>query len=158
DRFRPSVLPDRIPTPEIGRAIIAKRFTAKFNEQRFPAPYDTWPIKPEAFDTAPNLTPRALLRRVDTHITGCLEQDAVVELAGLEESASRPPQKRGGATTSESNLEALDQRFDALVRNADVRGALEPTTEDVQVPELLAAGLSAWIEEQAPTGITYKHD
>ena len=155
DRFRKAVLPDRILTPEIGEAIIAKRFTAKFHEERFTPPYPTWPVRPEAFATSVDFTPRALLRRIDAHITACLTRDEVVELDRLDESITP---RVSHDTSTGSDLEALDRRFDELVRGADVRPALDQTTEDAHMPGLLAAGLAAWIDEQAPTGAVYKLD
>jgi hypothetical protein len=159
DRFRESVLPDRIPTPEIGRAIVEKRLAAAFAGQRFVPPYPSWPIRPEAFVDAPNLTPRALLRRVDRHIAGCRDRGEVAELDRLIDGgdATEPPGP-GPAPATGTALAALDRRFAELVRAADVRGALDPRTEDERMPPLLAAGLAAWIAEQAPSGATYKHD
>ena len=85
DRFRAAVLPDRIPTPEIGRAIVAKRFAAAYRELGFTPPHPTWPVAPDAFADAPNLTPRALLRRVDRHVTACRDRDEITELTRLIE-------------------------------------------------------------------------
>jgi hypothetical protein len=73
-------------------------------------------------------------------------------------SAAQPeppvPTDAGGT----ADLRPLDERFAELVRAAEVGAALDPRTEDEQMPALLAAGLAAWIGEQAPTGATYKHD
>ncbi|MFC0003766.1 ATP-binding protein [Micromonospora siamensis] len=180
DRFRTALLPDRIPTAEIGRAIVEKRFTAAFADLRFVPPYPTWPIRPEAFEDAPDLTPRALLRRVDRHVAACRDAGEVVELARLVEG---PPAAGTASTTGAAGSERvgvtsgpgltpgagagtgdlddltdLDRRFAELVAAARVADALDPTTEDARMPELLAAGLAAWTAEQAPTGATYKHD
>ncbi|MEU4781319.1 DUF87 domain-containing protein [Micromonospora sp. NPDC023633] len=173
DRFRQATLPDRIPTPEIGRAIVAKRFTAAFAGPRFAPPYPTWPISPDAFADAPALTPRALLRRVDRHIAWCRDRDEVIELGRLIEvgdhvvdAAERPGtvatadrRPRPDTDTGDDvSLRRLDDRFAELVAGADVRAALDLRTEDEQMPPLLAAGLAAWIAEQAPTGASYKYD
>ncbi|WP_320066742.1 ATP-binding protein [Micromonospora sp. RTGN7] len=156
DRFRVSVLPDRIPTPEIGLAIVEKRFTAAFAALRFTPPTPTWPISPQAFADAPNLTPRALLRRVDRHVSWCRDADEVAPLDRLIDGGDPPvvPPSATGAM----DLGPLDERFARLVEAAEVGSALEHRTEDEHLPPLLAAGLAAWIAEQAPTGATYKHD
>ncbi|MFC7482690.1 helicase HerA domain-containing protein [Luedemannella flava] len=160
ERFREVQLEDRIPTPEIGLELIAKRFRARFAEERFAARYDTWPILPEAFADAVEYSPRGLLRRVDRHVAHCLATDTVVELTRLsEESPEQPEQvperpKEGLA----AHFEALDRRFGELVAEADVRAALDHRSEDSEMPALLAAGLSVWIQEQAPSGTTYKTD
>lgn len=158
DRFREAVLPDRIPTAEIGRAIIAKRLTAAYAERCFSAPYPTWPVAADAFRDAPDLTPRALLRRVDRHIRWCLDRDEVVELDRLGEEATPPPEPAAPDDGDQVDLRPLDERFAELVAAADIGPALDPSTEDEHMPALLAAGLAAWIDEQAPTGATFKHD
>lgn len=173
DRFRQATLPDRIPTPEIGRAIVAKRFTAAFAGPRFAPPYPTWPISPQAFVDAPALTPRALLRRVDRHVAWCRDLGEVTELDRLIEAGdhvvggSEPPDgsaaigpksRRDTDTGAATRLRQLDARFADLVAGADVAAALDPRTEDEHMPALLAAGLAAWIAEQSPTGASYRHD
>ncbi|MBQ1018682.1 ATP-binding protein [Micromonospora sp. D93] len=164
DRFRTSTLPDRIPTAEIGQAIVAKRLTAAFAGMFFGPPHPTWPIAPAAFADAPTLTPRALLRRVDRHIAWCRDRDEVVELDRLIDGADSTPTVgpvRGASndpTTDERRLHELDARFAELVEAADVSAAVDPAGEDEHMPPLLAAGLAAWIAEQAPTGATYKYD
>jgi hypothetical protein len=166
DRFRETLLPDRIPTAEIGQAIIEKRLTAKYGERRFIPRYGTWPIRPDAFADALNFSPRALLRRVEQHVRWCLDRDEVVELDRLDadesapqrlESSPRVPSARraGGA---DADLAPLDERFAELVAAADVGAALDHKTEDAHMPALLSAGLAAWIDEQAPTGRTFKRD
>ncbi|WP_229402513.1 ATP-binding protein [Micromonospora okii] len=157
DRFRVSLLPDRIPTPEIGRAIVAKRFAAVFRERRFTPPHPTWPISADAFADAPNLTPRALLRKVDQHVARCRDADEVTLLERLVDGGDAPPTPVP-APAGVADLRPLDERFARLVAAADVGPALDHRTEDVHLPPLLAAGLAAWIAEQAPTGATYKHD
>ncbi|MCG5462339.1 DUF87 domain-containing protein [Micromonospora sp. MED01] len=164
DRFRTATLPDRIPTPEIGQAIVAKRLSAAFAGMFFGPPHPTWPIAPAAFADAPTLTPRALLRRVDRHIAWCRDRDDVIELDRLIDGADSTPTvstARGAAadpTTDERRLHELDARFAELVEAADVSAAVDPKSEDEHMPPLLAAGLAAWIAEQAPTGATYKYD
>ncbi len=164
DRFRTATLPDRIPTPEIGQAIVAKRLAAAFAGPRFVPPHPTWPIASAAFADAPTLTPRALLRRVDRHIAWCRDRDEVVELDRLIDGADSTPTVSatrgapGDPTTDERRLHELDARFAELVDAADVSGAVDPAGEDEHMPPLLAAGLAAWIAEQSPTGATYKYD
>ncbi|RGC66133.1 AAA-like domain protein [Micromonospora sp. MW-13] len=157
DRFRVSLLPDRIPTPQIGQAIVAKRLAAVFTERRFAPPHPTWPISPDAFADAPNLTPRALLRRVDRHVAWCRDADEVTLLDRFVDGGG-PPVAPPPGLAGTADLRPLDERFARLVAAAEVRPALEHRTEDEHLPPLLAAGLAAWIAEQAPTGATYKHD
>jgi hypothetical protein len=161
DRFREAVLPDRISSAEIAQAIIAKRFTSIFAERHFLPPYPTWPVKPEAFNDAVDMTPRALLRRIDRHVQTCLDRDDVLELDRLPDAGAAGPRSGPVGTRSSRvrvDLTPLDNRFAELVTAADVSGALDPRNEDTLMPALLAAGLAAWIDEQAPTGATFKYD
>jgi Helicase HerA, central domain len=156
DRFRQTVVPDHIPTAEIGQKIVARRFLARFKENHFSPEYDTWPIKPEAFRDAVKFSPRGLLRRIDKHVTYCLAKGEVIELVDLNEPAvvtSCPPPE-----TLEEALVALDRQFAIVFATADITGALDHTTEDAELPALLGAGLKAWIDERAGNGAVYKHD
>jgi len=157
DRIELSLLPDRIPTPEIGRALVAKRFAAAFAEQQFQPPHPTWPIAEGTFAEAVNYTPRQLLKNAFHHIQCCLDRDEVIELAHLDGQTTVKTTDCSSQKVS-TDLSALDARFAELVAAADVSAALDHRTEDAHMPELIAAGLAAWIDEQAPTGTTYKHD
>lgn len=162
DRFRETKLPYRISSPEIAKALVAKRFGVRFAEERFSPPYDTWPVASEAFATAHRFSPRNLLRRIDRHVTQCLVADDVTELTDLGEpddvavKVVKPEPK--STEIPHDQFAALDARFAHLMAQADVAGALDHKTEDIGMPALLAAGLSAWIQEQAPSGTTFKHD
>jgi hypothetical protein len=160
ERFRETVLPDRIPSTEIGGALIAKRFTSVFERHHFSAPYDTWPVHPTAFADAPDLTPRQLIRVADAHVHRCLDGDEVTELTRLvtTEPAVPPVPAVRRVTPGADDLARLDALFAERLAAADVTAALDPKTEDRDMPALIGAGLAAWIDEQAPTGATLKHD
>ena len=156
DRFRPSVLTDRLDSAEIARAIVAKRFTLAYADRRFDAPSDTWPIKEAVFAEATELTPRELLRRIEVHIRKCLDTETILELDRLPKAGPRIPVPDRPA--DRTGFGALDEQFKELVAKIDVRTALDNMTEDARMPALLAAGLAAWIDERAPSGATYKQD
>jgi hypothetical protein len=157
ERIRETQLPDRIPTAEIGRAIIAKRFATAFSAKLFAPQYPTWPVCADAFNDVVNYSPRELLIAADRHIRWCLDSDVSVEMHDI---ATAYKQKTlGGPVVDEFvPTNGLDERFAELVASADVSAALDPRTEDNAMPALIAAGLSAWMDEQVPTGRTYKHD
>lgn len=156
ERFRKELLPDRIPKDEIAEAIVARRLRAK----SFGAEHDTWPVRPEAFKGIANrYTPRALLRKVEAHVRWCLDEERIVELGQFRDDEPEP--ERPGVVKQaapQDHLAKIDARFKELVGALDVSAALQYATEDAEMPALLAAGLTAWIDEQAPTGATYKHD
>ncbi|MEV4324499.1 DUF87 domain-containing protein [Microbispora rosea] len=158
DRFRETMPLDSIPDARTGIELVEKRFSAQYGAVGFTPPYPTWPVKPEAFEEAHQYTPRQLLIRIDTHVRSCLASGQVAELERL--TGSRPvkvvsppvPAKR------EPDFGALDRRFAELRQRADVVEALDPITEDVVMPGLLSAGLSAWIAEQGEDGRLFTQD
>jgi hypothetical protein len=154
DRFRETLQLHRIPTAEIGRAIVEKRFTARFQEVGFTPPYPTWPVAEPAFADAPDFTPRGLLQRVGAHVQSCLRKGEVAELAQL----ATVDMEYAGGGGSTGDLAALDARFEQLRAGADPAAALDPKREDEAMPELLAAGLTAWIAERASDGPAFGLD
>ena len=87
DRFRVTAPLKPLPTPDIGRAILERRFVASYAETGFQPPYPSWPILPAAFTEAPDYTPRQLLIRADAHVRQCLKHNEVVELDHLHADA-----------------------------------------------------------------------
>jgi Helicase HerA, central domain len=162
DRFRPPCQIQNIPTADIGRRMIEKRFAADFARAGFEPPYPTWPIRPRAFEDATSYTARRLLRRIDEHVTMCLRARQIYELDRLDEGIpvadgqAQADVQSGGAPPAqaepEAGLAALDARFDELWRSADVSAALVTGTEDSLVPSLLQAGLEAWVRERGGVG------
>ncbi|UQU63414.1 DUF87 domain-containing protein [Couchioplanes caeruleus] len=159
DRFREAVDLKLIPTPEIGRELVSKRFTAKFETVGFTPPHDTWPVAPEAFVEAVQFTPRELLRTVDNHVRECLSTDEVHELEhllkGLPTAPVGPAER---VVVAPGDLALFDTRYAELVERAQPGPALDPATEDDVVPALLQAGLEAWIGERAEPEGTFGVD
>lgn len=167
DRFRETSRIDRIGDARIGRELVRRRFDQKFRELGFTPPYPTWPIQDAAFDDVVNFTPRQLLREVREHIAECLRSGVVTELERFV-AAEKPrvptscgpsPSPTADALIADpAQLDAWDDRFTALRDEAEISAALDPTTEDTVMPALLAAGLSAWVEERGGAGTAYKVD
>lgn len=156
DRFREALQLHRIPSAEIGQAIIEKRFTARFQDVEFTPPYPTWPVPVRAFKDAPEFTPRGLLQRVDAHVQACLRSGTASEMDELlraEEGVAALP-----SPPPADDLAAIDARFTELRNGAGVAAALDPKTEDEAMPELLAAGLTAWITERGDGSRAFSQD
>jgi hypothetical protein len=156
DRFREAPILHTIPDAETGKAIIEKRFKTRFAEIGFSPPYPTWPIKRSAFDDAPDFTPRGLLRRVDEHINSCLLARRILELdkLGVPELGPPPPPP----PPPPGDFAELDSRFEQSKRSANVTDALDPKSEDREMPPLLSAGLAAWVAERADDQHTFSQD
>ncbi|CAN5865741.1 DUF87 domain-containing protein [soil metagenome] len=159
DRFRVTSPLQGLPSPELARTILERRFAASYATVGFTPPYPSWPIKPEAFADAPDYTPRQLLKRADSHIRLCLTGDDVIELSSLAtDSEPVTPAEVGPTEQSDSELTALDARFAAYRRQAVTSVAFDPEGEDTTIPELLDAALRSWIVETGESGADFRVD
>ncbi|MEU0517754.1 DUF87 domain-containing protein [Streptosporangium sp. NPDC006007] len=159
DRFRQTLQLKTIPDADTGRALIEKRFEERFRKIGFEPPYPTWPVRPSAFDLAPDFTPRQLLIKIDGHIQSCLFNGEIEELEHLDNPAvARPGPPTGSSEVPAPDLTALDTRFAELREAADVTALLTPATEDTVMPALLSAGLTAWIAGLGEAGRTFSQD
>jgi hypothetical protein len=156
DRFREALQLHRIPSVDIARAIIEKRFGVRFRKLGFEPPYPSWPIRPVAFDQALDFTPRGLLQCVDAHVQSCLRHDTVRELVSL--TGVEAPSSDSRHATATSELAALDARFEDLRASADITHALDPDREDEAMSPLLSAALTAWIAERGDDGRVFALD
>lgn len=149
DRFRVETLQGAMPDSAVAAAIVGQHLGGWYADIGFPPPYATWPVAPSAFDGAKTLTPRKLLQRVDTHIRSCLDTGQVRELTDLAGDSSPgipaiPPPV--GA------FEEMERWFVRLRGEADVAAPMDKDTEDLRMPALLSAGLSAYIAELGEDG------
>jgi Helicase HerA, central domain len=149
DRFNVARQLRNIPSAEIGRLMIEKRFAADYARTAFEPPYPSWPILPGAFADASHYTARALLKRVEAHVSKCLHERTVSELGRLEGHRAEPV--AAPAAPADDDFAVLDARFAELRDGTAVdkaAAALHEGTEDTVVPALLAAGLEAWVRER----------
>lgn len=135
ERFRDEAHLGVVPSAAVAHALVGKRFTERFAQIGFSPPYPTWPIRPEAFDTAAHFTARKLFERIDRHLRSCVDKGEVTELGSLDDVVSAGRHRLAEQPAVE--LSAVDARFDELVDKADPRPALEKSSEDVWMPELL---------------------
>ncbi|MDV3126292.1 DUF87 domain-containing protein [Mycobacterium sp. 21AC1] len=157
DRFRATALLQGLPTPDVGRAILERRFTGSYGAIGFTAPYPSWPILPSAFDEATQYTPRQLLKRADAHVRRCLERDTVEELARLT-GETVEVHAQAGEDGPRGDTAGLDQRFAEYRRRAVTAAALDPDGEDTTMPGLLSAALEAWITERGEAEQSFRPD
>jgi hypothetical protein len=158
DRFRQALPLMTIPDSKIGRNLIEKRFEVRFRKVGFRPPYPTWPVKPSAFENAPDFTPRQLLVKIDSHVQACLASGEVKELEHLADPFETGPGPVRPFPVPPLDLTPLDVRFAELREGAEVEGALVFPTEDAVMPGLLSAGLAAWIAEQGEAGQAFSQD
>ena len=156
DRFRATRPLEALPTADIGRAILERRFSASYRTIGFTPPYPSWPILPSAFDEAPQFTPRELLKRADAHVRRCLDRETVEELAHLAGPvAEEQPAERHETAVDTTDL---DRRFAQYRRRAVPSAATDPEGEDTTMPSLLSAALDAWLIERGDAGQLFRLD
>lgn len=157
DRFRTETLQGAMPGSAVAGAIVEQHLGGLYAEAGFVPPHPTWPVRPEAFASpaARTFTPRRLLQRVDEHVRECLDLGEVRELTDL---AERPRPVDTVPQADDDRLRELDEWFAALRRSADVEAPLDPDREDERMPELLAAGLRAWVAELGEEGQAFSVD
>jgi Helicase HerA, central domain len=154
DRFRTPEVLRGLGSPAAGRAILERRFTASYRAVEFVPPYPSWPILPEAFDHATDITPRKLLQLADAHIRSCLARNTINELARLADADSRHEQAVGSGTVTDE----LDRRFAEYRQRAVTAAAFQLDGEDTTMPGILSAALEAWITEHADGDQTFRTD
>ncbi|WP_238441048.1 helicase HerA-like domain-containing protein [Frankia sp. AgW1.1] len=166
--------------PPRARRLVARRFAPRYQLIGFVPPYPTWPVHPDALRAAVDETPRALLRRIDTHLRAGLAAGSFTELrapgaaadptsepdrSGLASAA--PPIEPGPNGTGPDGsvdrrimvgLAELDVAWARLRAAAPGLAALTERNEDALVPDLLAAGLDAWLTELGPAGAAFSRD
>ncbi|MFB1295654.1 helicase HerA domain-containing protein [Mycobacterium sp. pW049] len=147
DRFRVTGVLSPLPSADVGRAILERRFSASYRAAGFTPPYPSWPLAPVAFEEAPSYTPRQLLIRADTHVRECLKHGDVVELEHLSADA-QPSWESPSSNGFEASSGELDRRFAEYRRRAVPEAAIAHDGEDTTMPELLSAALTAWIAER----------
>lgn len=147
DRFRVTAPLEALPTAEVGRSILERRFAAGYGSVGFTPEYASWPIRPEAFADAPDYTPRKLLKRADKHLRWCLDSDDVSELDGLNDKIVDPPVDPPIDPPLPPSP-GLDARFTEYRARAVTSTVFDQEGEDTTVPELLRAALLAWIRER----------
>jgi Helicase HerA, central domain len=157
DRFRELTQLKGIPSAALARELVEKRFATCFADVGFAPPYPTWPVQPDVFEEAVDFTPREVLKTVDDHVRACLGAGEVREMMHFRDVATGSPAASLSAPAkalpeqtalTESELARIDARYAELIAAADPAPALQQATEDATVPELLKAGLAAWIAAQ----------
>ncbi|QFU87537.1 ATP-binding protein [Amycolatopsis sp. YIM 10] len=144
DRFRESLTLGRVPTADLGRALVEKRLGVAYQAVGFTPPHPTWPIAASAFEGEwDQWTPRELLQRIGAHIDGCLRAGVVTELASFDSQAPVSPR----SVPVPDRFAELDEKFEKLHAEADPSRLLDPDTEDEVMPVLFSAALRGWITE-----------
>jgi predicted ATPase len=142
DRFAAPLTLKSVGRADIAREIVSRRLEAAFSATHFPAPYPTWPFRPEAFGLLADNMPRHILKLCDQHRRRCLEAGRVGELQSFEGGEAIAP------ATAPMGLEALDRRYQALKSAIDAQPLLAEKQEDQALAGVLQAGCRCLVKER----------
>ncbi|MEV6842470.1 ATP-binding protein [Actinoplanes sp. NPDC051411] len=158
DRFVATQNLGRIPTPAVGRELVARRLEPYYRTAAFTPPYATWPVEEDAFDEAVDFMPRQLLQIVNAHIRKCVADSDARVLPKLTKPTGEVADQPVLTDPPADALAALDKRFAELREAADIGRTLTKEAEDVELPPLLSAGLQAWIIERGAEARHFEQD
>ena len=146
-------VPDRFPnvdqlrnigSSEQARTLIQAYFDRAFRQLNFEPPYETWPILPTAFQTAPDRSPRELIRSVENHLRACRQQGRVIELASFGAAGTAPSPAPDTDTDTDTlgtnDFSLLDQQFESAKRRADTQATLDEKAVDLFFASHFARG------------------
>ena len=96
--------------------LVARRMGLIFKESSISPPYPAWPFSDDYLRSISALTPRELLRKVESHLDSCVSSSKVVECL-----ASGPDAESGGSGTGikEDPIAKLEARFKFLVEERE---------------------------------------
>jgi hypothetical protein len=146
DRFRVAGILGRVTSGALAGELVAKWLAVQYGRIGFTPPHPTWPVAPAAFaDPWDGYTARLILRRIETHVTSCLDGE-IRELVSFDaKPVPTAPQPQLGPEPA--HFAEFDALFVQLAKVADIGAALGEKTEDSVMPELLSAALKSWITE-----------
>jgi Helicase HerA, central domain len=129
DRFEELPVLEPIKSADIVQSLISARLGPAYKEAGFTPPYQTYPFRPEAINSARGLLPRQILKRLQEHRQRCFLAAKVLECTSLAEI-----EDVGSGTTPTPTLE---QEYRQQLAGVDTSGLLEPDSETVACALLL---------------------
>jgi Helicase HerA, central domain len=106
----------------MGQALVGTRVNQAYKDCNFKAPYETWPFRPAAFETAIGFSPRQLFKACEDHRLYCLSEGRVTELKSF---THEPPSIIDGRPTT-----GLDGIFDQEMKDANIARLLDQEQEE----------------------------
>lgn len=138
DRFHEAMSLKPIPSPDVGRRLIATFLARQFDELDFVAPYPTWPVPPDAFESVKGFRPRRLIQLVEAYVRRCLEADELVPIEQLSEPV-------GKSTEPEASDPVVTRTHDRFAdhRRSVILDELKQTSAEKDVAAVLTAAVRA---------------
>ncbi len=153
DRFQTVMELEPVPSAEVAERLIAKFLNDQFDqmiELDFTPPYSTWPVPPEAFESAVRMRPRRIIEFVRDYIHDCLAADELLPLPGL--GTAEPETDR-----STPEPDPVQDRY-ADHRRAVKVDDLKTTSAEKQIGGILSAAGTALLTELGIEGDYHVQD
>ncbi len=131
------------------KAIISEMIRLRLNEvyrlKNYHPKYDTWPFKPESFDSLVGLTPRDILKQCDNKRREWIQSGKVFEIADFGRTSDI------GITHQPSNkFQELSRIYEDLKSNLDISNLLDEEFEDSNLGLLLQNSYKILLREFPP--------
>lgn len=143
DRFFPPLPLRPIVTADQVKQLIELRLLPAYRSSGFKPKYPTYPFRPGFFVSVMGLSPREVLKLCDAHRWNCLRVGKVSQL-------DDPP---GLVRSGDDGIEGAKQRFQELVRAANVERLLEAEDEEALDKLLETACKALEFENPVPSDI-----
>ena len=121
DRYLAPTVLRAIDQSDAARSLVTARINQAYSASHFVPPYETWPFREQAFETAVGFSPRQLLKSCEDHRQRCLAAETVLECVSFVEITRTPP---------EFAPKGLDAIFDRELKTAAIEGLLDQSNED----------------------------
>ncbi len=146
DRFTQTSFLGAIQDPALGKKLVEMWLRVIYEKNGVTAPHSTWPVAAGAFgENWTSYTPRQLLKRIHAHAEACLHGE-IRELGSFDEKVVEKAVPV--AVLPDHSLDELDEEFARLRSEVDLSELdISKDNENKVAPELLLAGLKAWITE-----------
>jgi uncharacterized protein DUF87 len=136
-RYRQPTRLNALSQPRMAQMLVAARLTPAYATVGFPAPYETWPFAPEAFETAVGFTPRQLLKACDDHRQRCIAAGEVLICKSFGNDPVPPP------PPPPTDLQDMFER----ARSAAVVDGLFKQADERRLANILAAMLDVYAKQ-----------
>ncbi|MDR1658438.1 MAG: DUF853 family protein [Deltaproteobacteria bacterium] len=173
-RFQSRLILEPVNSAEEARLIVAKRLESFFSTNNLTPPYPSWPFLPVSFEGHSGLTPREVLKRVESYLEICREKGRIDECSFLGDvsvlsSGDSGPVAKGQPPEKPSDQAVkIELRFNELIKLAqesdqtevaevDLGWTLKALSESLVLGEVLP-GSAELVIDSLPTGKKRVHD
>ena len=113
-----------LPNGAVVKGLVGARLGQAYEDAEFTPPYETWPFRDSAFESAVGFSPRQLLRLCEEHRQRCVAAGEVTELLSFNQNGGITP------PLPPDNNASLDNAYADALTAAAFAGLMEADGED----------------------------